>query len=106
MDDSAWMARVERTAERSEPRDPGRGDQVAWVRKDGAGKTSGVTSIHVATGEGDTFCKAVIPPTKQHLPPLASLDICRRCKAMSARALAYDAQAIRVAELRNQRGAA
>jgi hypothetical protein len=64
------------------------GEAVAWISRD-AGKASNVSAIHHHYENRKTFCRLDIPPTKQHLPLLASLEPCKRCAAMSRRALHY-----------------
>jgi hypothetical protein len=64
------------------------GDRVSWVIRSN-GKACGVSSIHRVYENGKTFCKHVIPPEEQHLPPLKSLNICGRCENMNRRASAF-----------------
>ena len=64
------------------------GEAVAWISRDN-GKASNVSCVHHHYENGKTFCRLTIPPTKQHLPLLSSLEPCKRCVAMSRRALHY-----------------
>lgn len=64
------------------------GDKVAWITRSNS-KADTLSSLHRYHEEGRTFCRLAIPPEKQHLPPLPTLHVCGRCKAMSARALEY-----------------
>jgi hypothetical protein len=65
------------------------GDKVAWVSVY-QGKTSGVSSIHRVYVNGKTFCNHTVPHAARLLPPLVSLDVCRRCEAMYQRARKYE----------------
>lgn len=64
------------------------GQAVAWISRDN-GKASNVSAVHHHYQNGQTFCRLDIPEQKQHLPVLPSLDVCKRCAAMSQRALHY-----------------
>lgn len=64
------------------------GDKVAWMTRSN-GKADEVSHIHRHYENGRTFCRLAIPPQSQHLPILPSLKTCRRCEAMSRRALEY-----------------
>lgn len=64
------------------------GQAVAWISRDN-NKASNVSAVHHHYQNGQTFCRLDIPPARQHLPVLPSLDVCRRCAAMSRRALHY-----------------
>lgn len=75
-------------AEPVEPEPLKLGQAVAWISRDN-GKANTVSAIHHYHDKGRTFCNLDIPPAKQHLPILPSLDECKRCAAMSRRAVAY-----------------
>lgn len=64
------------------------GQAVAWIIREN-GNASHLSAIHHHYADGRTFCNLDIPPAKQHLPVLPSLDVCKRCAAMSRRALHY-----------------
>lgn len=70
-----------------------RHEEVAWVIKNPGGKwTVGVSAIHRVGANGQTFCLHPIPAESRRIPPLVSLNVCSRCKALSARAAAYELQ--------------
>jgi hypothetical protein len=62
------------------------GQAVAWISRHN-GKADYVSAVHHHYEDGKTFCRLEIPPRIQHLPVLPSLGVCRRCEAMSRRAL-------------------
>lgn len=64
------------------------GQAVAWMIRDN-GKANDISAVHHYYENGQTFCRLAIPPIQQHLPVLPSLDKCRRCEAMSRRAVRY-----------------
>ena len=77
---------VRAQAEEKPDRELALGEKVAWMTRDN-GKASDISAVHCHYENGHTFCRLAIPPTKQHLPLLPSLQVCRRCQAMGSRAL-------------------
>lgn len=64
------------------------GDAVAWVTRDN-GKANGLSAVHHHYQNNQTFCRLDIPHAEQHFPVLPSLDPCKRCAAMSRRAVHF-----------------
>lgn len=86
-EEARWLADVERTVRRETAHAPPaqKHDAVAWVLKDRAGLTVGVSAVHRVFEDGRTFCKAILPGIEFQFPPLASLNVCSKCERMSTR---------------------
>lgn len=61
------------------------GQEVAWIMKDKAGTTVGVSAIHRVFGGRMTYCQREIPPEPQRFAPLPSLNVCSKCERMYQR---------------------
>lgn len=64
------------------------GEAVAWMVRVN-GKAHDLSAVHHHYENNQTFCRLDIPPVEQHLPVLSSLHPCKRCAAMSRRAILY-----------------
>lgn len=65
------------------------GDLIAWVMKNRSKRTAGVSAKHRVQEDGKTYCNHAVPAEASRLPPFRSLDRCRRCESLHARALDY-----------------
>jgi hypothetical protein len=71
------------------------GQELAWVMKDKAGTTVGVSAVHRVFDRTRTYCSSDIPPVAVRFPVLKSLNVCSCCERLWKRAMIAEVAASR-----------